>query len=185
MMMEFTEMECGFTGNVFKQSYKQYAVAIIGENWITGIWAHLERCEAKAKITGLWKPTYRRDNDNAIMETITASARFRPVEIREIKRCRLYLQVFYTSDIADISGKNLEPWVMKGQGQSTRKSIWEWLVVLRARASARSLSCITLQCAVPSRSLYHIMSLATRYVGLTVCGFTLDNKVDHNLELQN
>jgi hypothetical protein len=55
-----------------------------------------------------------------------ASGRFRPAEIREINRCRLYLQVFFTSDISDNSGKNLEPWVLKGQRQSTRKIIWKW-----------------------------------------------------------
>jgi hypothetical protein len=81
MMMEFTQMEYGCTGNVFEQSYKQYAGAIIDENWITSIWAHLERCEATVKITGLWNPKYGRENDNAIMETITASGRFRPAEI--------------------------------------------------------------------------------------------------------
>jgi hypothetical protein len=80
------------------------------------------------KITGLWKPTHGRENDNAIMETITAYGSFRPVEIREINRCRLYLQVFFTSDITDNSGKNLEPWVLKGQIQSTHKSTWEWPV---------------------------------------------------------
>jgi hypothetical protein len=53
MMMEFTQMECGCTGNVFEQSYKQYAGAIIDENWITAIWAHLERCEATVKIIGM------------------------------------------------------------------------------------------------------------------------------------
>jgi hypothetical protein len=83
------------------------------------------------KIKGLWKLKYGRENDNAIMETITAFGRFRPVEIREINRCRLYLQVFYTSDIEDNSGKTLEPWVMKGQRQSACKSIWEWPVQQR------------------------------------------------------
>jgi hypothetical protein len=128
MIMEFTQMECGCTGNVFEQSYKQYVGAIIDEKWITSIWAHLERCEATVKIRGLWKPKYGRENDNTIMETITASGSFRPVETREINRCRLYLQVFYTSDIADNNGKTLEAWVVKGQRQSSRKSIWEWSV---------------------------------------------------------
>jgi hypothetical protein len=120
MMMEFIQMECCCTCNVFEQSYKQYAGAIIDEKWITVIWAHLERCEATVKITGLWEPTHGGENDNAIMETITASGRFRPVEMREINRCRLYLQVFFTSDIADNSGKNLEPWVLKGQRERVR-----------------------------------------------------------------
>jgi hypothetical protein len=118
-------------GNVLEQSCKQYAGAIIDETWIMVIWAHLERCEATVKVTGLWKPTHRREKDSAIMETITASGRFKPAEIQEINRCRLYLQVFFTSDIVDNSGKNLEPWVLKGQRQSTRKSIWEWPVQQR------------------------------------------------------
>jgi hypothetical protein len=80
------------------------------------------------KITGLWKPTHGRENENAIMEKITASGRFISVEIRDINRCRLYLQVFFTSDITDNSSKNLEPWVLKGQRQNTRKSTWEWPV---------------------------------------------------------
>jgi hypothetical protein len=86
------------------------------------------------KITGLWKPKYGRENDNAIMEKITASGMFRPVEIREINRCRLYLQLFFTSDTADNSGRTLESWVMKEQRQSTRKSIWECPVQQRPTA---------------------------------------------------
>jgi hypothetical protein len=76
----------------------------------------------------------RERNDNAIMETITASGRFRPVDIRDINRCILYLQVFYTSDIADNRSKTLEPWVMKGKRQITRKIIWEWPVQQRPTA---------------------------------------------------
>jgi hypothetical protein len=83
------------------------------------------------KITGVWKPTHGRENYNAIMETITASGRFRPTEIQEINICRMYLQVFFTSDIANNIGKNVEPWVLKGKRQSTRKSIWEWPVQKR------------------------------------------------------
>jgi hypothetical protein len=67
MMMEFTQMECGCTGNILEQSYKQYAVSIIYENWITTIWAHLERCEATMKVTGMWKPTRGREKDSMIM----------------------------------------------------------------------------------------------------------------------
>jgi hypothetical protein len=37
MMVEFTQMECGCTGNVFEQSYKKYSGAIIDENWVTSI----------------------------------------------------------------------------------------------------------------------------------------------------
>jgi hypothetical protein len=39
--------------------------------------------------------------------------------------------MLFTSDIVDNSDKNLEPWVMKGQRQSTRKIKWEWPVQQR------------------------------------------------------
>jgi hypothetical protein len=42
--------------------------------------------------------------------------------------------VFFTSDITDNSGKNLEPWVLKGKRQSMRKSTWEWPVQQRPTA---------------------------------------------------
>jgi hypothetical protein len=115
MMIEFTQMEFGCTGNVLEKSYKQYAGVIIGEKWITAIWSHLKKCETTVKVTGRRKPIDGREKDSAIMETFTASRMFKLAEIREINRCRLYLQVFFTSDISDSSDKNLEPWDLKGQ----------------------------------------------------------------------
>jgi hypothetical protein len=47
-----------------------------------------------------------------------------------INRYILYLQVFYTSDIADNSVNNLEHWVLKGQKQTNHQSKWEWSVEL-------------------------------------------------------
>jgi hypothetical protein len=105
VMMDLTQMEYGCTGNALEKSYKKYAGAIIDENLITAIWVHLYRCEATVKVTGIWKPTHGREKDSAIMETITTSVMFKPSEIREINRCRLYLQVFFTSDIVDNSSK--------------------------------------------------------------------------------
>jgi hypothetical protein len=80
-MMEFSHMECGFTGNVLEQSYNQYARASINENWITAVWAHLERYEATLKVTGLLKSTHGKDKDGAIMETSTASGMFKQANI--------------------------------------------------------------------------------------------------------
>jgi hypothetical protein len=123
MAMEFTKMQCGCMGNILEQSYKQYTGSIIDENWSTAIWAHLERCDTTVKVTGIWKPTHGIDKDSAIMGTITASGMFKPAEIREINICRLYLQVFFTSDIAENSVKNLEPWVMKGQTEHAHEKM--------------------------------------------------------------
>jgi hypothetical protein len=84
-----------------------------------------------SETKGFWKPTHGGEKDSAIMKTITAYGRFKPAEIREINIFRMYLQVFFTPDIADNSGNNLDTWVMKGKRQSTRNSIWEWPVQKR------------------------------------------------------
>jgi hypothetical protein len=81
MTMEFTQMECGCMGNVLDKSHKQYARAIIKEKLITAIWAHLGRCGATVKVTGLWKPTHGREKDSVIMETVTASRMIKSVDI--------------------------------------------------------------------------------------------------------
>jgi hypothetical protein len=38
----------------------------------------------------------------------------------------MYLQVLYLSDVTDIAGHHIEPWVIKGKRDITRSSRWEW-----------------------------------------------------------
>jgi hypothetical protein len=46
-------------------------------------------------------------------------------EMKDISRCIMYLQVFYLSDVIDISGNHKDPWVIKGKRDGTRSSKWE------------------------------------------------------------
>jgi hypothetical protein len=59
------------------------------------------------------------------MERITAPGIFTTRELQEIKRCRLYLQVFFLSDITDHIGCNIDDWVKQGHKQNIN-SKWEW-----------------------------------------------------------
>jgi hypothetical protein len=48
--------------------------------------------------------------------------------MRDVNRCHIYLQAFYTSDIMDLAGKSIEDWAKKGKGQANRASKWNWTV---------------------------------------------------------
>jgi hypothetical protein len=49
----------------------------------------------------------------------------------ELNHSRIYLQVFFVSDLADVSGVHVEAWATKGKQSETRTSKWEWLLQQR------------------------------------------------------
>jgi hypothetical protein len=50
-----------------------------------------------------------------MMESLTKTEKFTATELKEIKRCRIYLRVFYISDIASHDGQGIADWARKGQ----------------------------------------------------------------------
>jgi hypothetical protein len=50
-MLDYTQLECGCSGNVLEEDYKKYSRVLLTENWITGIWEHLHLCKSTLKIT--------------------------------------------------------------------------------------------------------------------------------------
>jgi hypothetical protein len=49
------------------------------------------------------------------METLTETEEFTATELKEINRCRIYLRVFYISDIASHYGQGIAEWAIKGR----------------------------------------------------------------------
>jgi hypothetical protein len=58
------------------------------------------------------------------MESLIASGKFTNKELKEIDYCRIYLQVFYLSNITNVKGNNIEAWVGRGQKQAGHQSTW-------------------------------------------------------------
>jgi hypothetical protein len=131
ILLEYTQLECGCRGNPLQHDYKNYEGLLLNKNWITEVWGHLSTCKATVEINGLWEPKENRKSDLAIMERLIASGRFAGKELQQINYCRIYLQVFFMSDIANVKGKEVEEWARKGKIQVVRKSEWEWLVQQR------------------------------------------------------
>jgi hypothetical protein len=131
MLLEYTQLECGCRGNPLTQEYNNYSARLINMNWITEVWEHLQTCKEKVEIDGLWQPTESRVHDIAIMESLIASGRFTDKELKEIKYCRIYLQVFFLSDIINIQGNKITEWAGRGQKQSGSQSTWDWPIQQR------------------------------------------------------
>ena len=60
--------------------------------------------------------------------TIFVYARFKPVELRQINQCRLYHQVYLTSDIATADGTRIDPKFYEPIRNEDRKSTLNWPV---------------------------------------------------------
>jgi hypothetical protein len=130
-MLDYTQLECGCSGNVLEEDYERYSRVRLTENWITGIWEHLHSCKSTPKITAEWKPLPNRNTDVAMMESLTETEEFTATELKEINRCRIYLRVFYISDIASHDGQGIAEWARKGRRDAGRKSSWAWPVQQR------------------------------------------------------
>jgi hypothetical protein len=94
------------------------------EHWITGIWEHFHSCKSTLKISAEWKPLPNRKNDIVTMQAVTETEEFTAKELKEINRCRIYLWVFYISDIASHDGQRITDWARKGRRDAGRKSPW-------------------------------------------------------------
>jgi hypothetical protein len=120
LMLDYTQPECGCTGNVLEQDYGSYSGVIMTENWITVIWEHMYSCNSTLKITAKWTPQPNRKNDVAVMEALTETGDFLAKDLREINRCRINLRVFYIYDVSTFNGQEIAAWTRKGRRDGGR-----------------------------------------------------------------
>jgi hypothetical protein len=67
---------------------------------------------------------------------VFANKNFTGKEMKDINRCRMYLQVFYLSDVTAIAGHHIEAWVIKGKRDNMMSSKWEWPIQQRPPTAA-------------------------------------------------
>jgi hypothetical protein len=65
------------------------------------------------------------------MEAFTGSTLVNKKYLAAINRCRIYLWVFFLSDIVNIQGDTIEEWAIKGERSNVRNSSWHWPVQQR------------------------------------------------------
>jgi hypothetical protein len=50
--------------------------------------------------------------------------------MKELNRCRIYLQAFFVSDITEINGKYISPWARSGK-DVWKGTVWDWTIQQR------------------------------------------------------
>jgi hypothetical protein len=65
------------------------------------------------------------------MEALTVTEEFSNKDLKDINLCRIYLQVFYISDISTHEVQGITDWARKGRRDGVRKSSWAWPVQQR------------------------------------------------------
>jgi hypothetical protein len=102
MLLEYTQLECVTATPILDANFARYEHAILTKNWTTEYWRYLTLCKSSVTISGLWSPT-KRLRDAALMDEFTMQG-LSDNQVRDINRCRIYLQAFYISDITDLAG---------------------------------------------------------------------------------
>jgi hypothetical protein len=93
------------------------------------IWESLHACKATVAVNSDWIPHPARIGDITIMEELTGqSALVNKRDLTDINRCRVYLRVFFLSDIVNIQGDTIEEWAITGERSNARRITWHWPV---------------------------------------------------------
>jgi hypothetical protein len=90
------------------------------------IWESLHACKASVAINSDRIPQPARIGDISIMEELTGSALVNKRDLAEINICRIYLRVFFFSDIVNIQGDTIKEWEITGEQSNARHSSWHW-----------------------------------------------------------
>ena len=121
---EAMQVEIGSRYQFFQLHYADFG-HLTPNSWLRQIWNTI----SKYGIT-LCKPNTTillpRINDFALMDRLLESKIFNRAEVSSINRCRLWLNVFFLSDIVSGNGKNILPEVLEGKAINNRVSAWKW-----------------------------------------------------------
>jgi hypothetical protein len=104
MLLEYTQLECGTSTPILEADFFRYEQTLMTMNWITECWRYLSLCKSTVKLLGMWSPTTAREGDAALMDEFKRQGMM-DSQTRDINECRIYLQVFYTSNITYLAGK--------------------------------------------------------------------------------
>ena len=122
--METLQLEIGSIHDVFVLPYHKYHF-LATDSWIKCLWLCLDKYKISLRKPSTPYPP-QRTNDFSLMDTVIDAKIFTNSEIYRINLCRIYLQVFYLSDICSGNGRGVMNNYMDGLFSPIRKSTWIW-----------------------------------------------------------
>jgi hypothetical protein len=100
--LDYTQLDIGCPTQVLSQDYNRYIHIILCPKWIVAIWESLHAFKASGSINLEWIPHLARLGDILIMEILTAYKSVKHINLSAINICRIYLGVFFISDMVNI-----------------------------------------------------------------------------------
>jgi hypothetical protein len=122
--LDYTQLEIGCSAQVLGQDFTRHSQAILCLNWITAILESLYPCKASISINSDWIPQLAIIGYITIMEQLTGSVLVIKRDLIDFNRFRVYLRVFFLSDIVNIQGDTIEEWAITGECSKSRRSTW-------------------------------------------------------------
>jgi len=124
--MSYLQLIAGAKTLVLNLPFSLYA-KWMDRTWLTSIWQFLTMANLKVFISTVTPLREQRQGDSFLM-TVFVYAKFKPGELRQINQCRLFHQVFLTSDIATADGKKIDPKYYAAARNDDRRSSMNWPV---------------------------------------------------------
>ena len=122
LSMEAIQIEVGSTTQFFSLQFQDYG-CLTPASWLSQLWESLSKYDVTLSKPDLnMRPP--REFDFTLMDKATMAKVFTREELCSINRCRLYLQVFYLSDIVSGNGRKLLREAYEGQILTQRQSKW-------------------------------------------------------------
>ena len=122
--ISYMQILVGSTKPFWNLPYSKYAKWI--ENcWLKSIWEFVYRVGFSIEVRRAWTPEMPRENDSTLM-TIFIESGYGNFELAQLNRCRLFLQVFFISDIASANGREIDDGYRTSTGNASRRSTWKW-----------------------------------------------------------
>ena len=101
--LEYLQLEAGTSNSVLSPTPDDNTHNWLTTTWLTSVQRALLECEVQIKVTNEWIPQTQRTNDTYIMEEF-AKKYANPRLLRQLNRCRIYLQAITLADITDSTG---------------------------------------------------------------------------------
>jgi len=122
--ISYKQILVGSTKPFWNLPYSKYS-KWIEDCWLKSVWEFINRVGISIEARRAWTPSVPRENDSTLM-TIFIESGYGSYELAQLNRCRLYLQVFFISDIASANGRVIDAGYRTKVGNATRLSTWIW-----------------------------------------------------------
>ena len=121
--MECAQLQIGVRDCIYNYDYNKYH-NLLPHSWIKSQWKFLSNMGLHLKGWNT-KLEYQRRNDKSIMENFVELG-IDDSTLQHLNECRLYLEVMFTSDVANGHGDCISPLSRDGIRDIGRRSIFQW-----------------------------------------------------------